>query len=125
MFQYYNPNPYGFSVGDCVIRAISKVLNMSWEQVFIKLCAHAYEMGDMPSANYVWGTFLTKYGFKREMIPDMCPECYSVAEFAHDHPQGEYVVAIGQHVIAVVSGTYFDTWDSGQEVPIYFFRRNS
>lgn len=25
MFQYYNPNPLGKQVGDCVIRAISKI----------------------------------------------------------------------------------------------------
>lgn len=124
LFRYYNPNPYGFSVGDCVIRAISCVLNMDWEETFIKLSIHAFQMGDMPSANYVWGTFLTKYGFKREMLPDRCPECYTIADFAYDHPRGEYILATGQHVIAVIDGYYYDSWDSGMEVPSFYFRRS-
>jgi len=27
----YNPNPQGLSVGDCVIRAVSKATGLSWE----------------------------------------------------------------------------------------------
>lgn len=30
MWRQYNPNPKGLLVGDCVIRAISKALGMTW-----------------------------------------------------------------------------------------------
>ena len=38
MFIYYNPNPEGRSTGDCVIRAISKVMDQSWERTYIGVC---------------------------------------------------------------------------------------
>ena len=37
MYSYYNANPYKIRVGDCVIRAISKALNQSWEDTYIDL----------------------------------------------------------------------------------------
>ena len=37
MFIQYNPNPEGKSTGDCVIRALTKALNKSWEQVYVEL----------------------------------------------------------------------------------------
>lgn len=36
-YVYFNPNPSELSVGDCVIRAISKLTNLTWEQVYIEL----------------------------------------------------------------------------------------
>jgi len=33
------------------------------------------------------------------------------------------ILATGTHVIAVGDGNYYDTWDSGQEVPIYYWRK--
>lgn len=30
-FVYYNPNPQDLHVGDCVIRAVSKATDLTWE----------------------------------------------------------------------------------------------
>jgi len=35
-------------------------------------------MSDMPSANRVWMAYLKKIGFKKYLIPDTCPDCYTV-----------------------------------------------
>lgn len=32
-YRHYNENPNYKSVGDCTIRAISKVLNQSWDNI--------------------------------------------------------------------------------------------
>ena len=40
---------------------------------------------------------------------------------AFDHPKGIYVVATGSHVVAVVNGDYYDSWDSGDEIVAYYF----
>ena len=37
MWIEYLNNPLGLRVGDCVIRAISKALNATWEEVYIDL----------------------------------------------------------------------------------------
>lgn len=123
MFKKFNPNPNGAYVGDCVIRALVKILNEDWHHAYLDVCIQGYALCDMPSANHVWGSFLQKKGFTRTIIPNSCPDCYTVRDFCADHPQGEYILATGSHVIAVVDGDYFDAWDSGEEVPIYYWQK--
>ena len=52
-YKYYNPNPLGLSVGDCTIRAISKIIERDWKQTYLRLVSQGYKMYDMPSANRV------------------------------------------------------------------------
>ena len=123
MYREYNPNPRGKRTGDCVVRAIAKITDQDWDQVYINICAQGYEMAEMPSTNSVWGECLRDLGFQRDTIPNTCPNCYTIKDFCRDHPRGKYAVATGTHVVAVVSGCYFDAWDSGNEVPTYFYWR--
>lgn len=123
MFVNYNSNPTKARVGDCVVRAISTVLRMPWENVYTELSNLGLRMGDMPSSNHVWGTFLFGKGFDVGFIQNFCPECYTVREFAEAHPHGAYILGTGTHAVAVVDGDYIDAWDSGDEVPIYYFTR--
>ena len=80
-------------------------------------------MHDMPSINKVWDEYLRRYGFYRNVIPNMCPTCYTVLDFCRDHPTGKFVLATGSHVVAVVNGDYYDSWNSGNEVPIFYYRK--
>ena len=121
----YNPNPRRKLVGDCVIRAISKTLNKEWEDTYLEIVMKGYMMYDMPSSNDVWGTYLHENGFKRYVIPDTCPDCYTVNQFCLDNPDLTGILATGTHVIAVCDGNYFDTWDSGDEIPIYYWRKEN
>lgn len=123
MYKYYNPNPTGKQVGDCVIRGVSRVTGLSWDDTYINICLMGYELKDMPSANHVWESYLASKGFVRRMIKDACPFCYTVDQFTRDHPQGVFLLATGTHVVAVEDGNYYDAWDSGNEVPIYYWRK--
>ena len=122
LFVYYQINPYGEDVGDCVIRALTKITGNSWDNIYIDLAILGFEMKDLPSSNKVWGKYLKRLGFRRYIIPDTCPDCYTVRDFCEDHPDGEYILATGSHVVAVVSGSYYDSWDSGGAVVIYYFK---
>ena len=122
MFVYYNANPAGRLVGDCVIRALTVVFNDSWRRIYADLTMMGYFSYDMPNANAVMAEYLLLNGFSYRDIPDTCPECYSIRDFAADHPFGTYVVCTGSHVVAVINGNYYDTSDSGREVPIYYFK---
>lgn len=119
----YNPNPIpGNRVGDCTVRAISKATGNDWEETYAGLCACGYVMSDMPSADHVWGSYLRKNGFRRYIVDDHGKDSYTVRDFCVDNPEGVFILAITGHVVCVVDGFYYDTWDSGGEIPIYYWK---
>ena len=120
---YFNPNPEGKRVGDCAVRALCKALDQDWEQVYTGLCLAGFVLGDLPSADRVWGAYLRRHGFCRHALPETCPDCYTVADFAREHPQGLYVLSIPGHVVCLLDGCWQDTWDSGEENPIYYWAK--
>lgn len=121
MFVSYNANPNNMRVGDCVIRSISKALDQSWLQTYVDLCIQGYLMCDLPSSNSVWGAYLKNKGFTRDIVSNDCPDCYTIEDFCNEHTQGTFVVGTGTHAVAVVDGNLFDTWDSSNEAPLYFY----
>ena len=123
MFVFTNPNPSGSYVGDCVIRAIAITTNKSWYEVFVELCLQALIMYDMPSSNRVWNEYLKSEGYTRHIVPSDCPTCYTVRDFCSEHFKGRYILGTGSHVIAVIDGNWYDTWDSGDESPIYYWTK--
>lgn len=123
MWKEYNPNPTARRVGDCAVRAIAKALDLDWEQAFALVAANAFAMGDMPSADSVWGATLRQHGFYRAAIPNTCPDCYTTADFCKDHPRGTFVLGFGGHVATVQDGVLYDSWDSSKEIPIYYWYR--
>ena len=122
-FSYYQPNPKNKSTGDCVIRAVSKAFNVSWETAYIDLVMQGYLMGDLPSSNAVLNSYLRSKGFRRHAVPNTCPDCYSFADFAYEHPRGTYVLGTGTHVACVKDGNIYDSWDSSDSVVIYYYER--
>lgn len=125
MFIEVNLNPYKKSVGDCVIRAISAAENEEWDDTFIDLMLKCFTLKDIPSSNNAWGEYLKDLGYSRYIIPNTCPNCYTIRDFAEDNPVGTFILATGTHVVAVKDGNYYDTWDSGDEVPIYYFEKEN
>ena len=123
MWAPYNPNPRGKLVGDCAVRAISKLVNKNWYDTYLDLCLLGMLMGDMPSSNSVTTVYLKSRGFKRSTIPDICPDCYCIADFCNDHPSGSYIVGTGSHLVAIVNGVLWDSWDSSNEYPVYYFEK--
>lgn len=123
MFVYYNPNPQNKLVGDCVIRAICKLTDREWEDVYLDIALQGFMMHDMPTANHVWGTYLKENHFVQSLLPNTCPDCYTVKDFCVDFPKGTYLLAIGNHVVAVQDGNYYDAWDSGDELPIFYWQK--
>ncbi len=113
----WNENPTGRRVGDCAVRAVSVALGIGWESAFALLANNAYQMGDMPSSDSVWGSVLRQHGFYRASIPNTCPDCYTAEDFAREHPRGVYVLGFGGHVATVKNGKLFDAWDSSREIP--------
>jgi len=123
MWRPFNNNPFNGKVGDCSVRAVSVALNKDWEDAYISLCAEGLFYHDMPSSNYVWGMYLKNNGFLQKTIPNICPDCITVSQFAEDNPEGVFVLTTQNHVVTVINGNYYDTWDSGNEVVLYYFEK--
>lgn len=121
MWRYYQPNPTDRTVGDCAVRAVAAALGTDWETAYLMIAANGFQMGDMPSSNAVWGSVLRQNGFYRKGIDNQCPDCYTAADFARDHPQGVFVLGFGNHVATLRDGTILDSWDSSQEIPQYYW----
>ena len=119
LFEYYQPNEkdHKDKVGDCQIRALCKVLELSWVEAFdltIPICRElqTYTMFDcdyektreaMDKLGFCYTGITNKKGTTRP----------TVWKFAKDHPNGRYIVKVAHHIVAVVDGKYYDTWDSG------------
>ena len=123
VFIEYNPNPVSRKVGDCTVRAVAKALDIDWETAYVKMAVNGFSMGDMPSSDSVWGAVLRHNGFKKEIIPNTCPDRYTAEDFAKDNPVGTFVLGFGGHVTTVVDGNLYDSWDSSKEIPAYVWRK--
>lgn len=122
MYIKFNPNPReNWRAGDCVVRAISAVTGRPWTEIYAELSLEGFYSGDWGNSNGVWDAYLRRSGFKRYICPNECSYCYSIADFAAEHPRGKYLAATGRHVVAIIDGDYWDSWDSGQEIPIYYY----
>ena len=123
----YDINPVDKSgrVGDCAVRAVSVALGISWERAYTKLALNGFLMGDMPNSDRVWSSVLRQEGFVREMIPNTCPECYTVQQFCADHPKGTFVLKSDGHVATVIDGNLLDSWNSESKVPIYYWTKGA
>lgn len=122
-YIYFNPNPKGKHVTDCTIRMICLLEHMNWREAFDAVTDICREEYDMPSSDTMWGKFLSRRGYTKHIVPDTCPDCYSVKDFCFDHPNGAYCLKTSGHVIGVINGDYYDSFDSGDKVPIYYWRK--
>lgn len=117
-FRYFNPSPSKRNVGDCTVRALSKATGQDWERTYAGLALEGFIRRDMPSSNAVWGSYLRHHGYHRELAPDDM----TVEEFADLHPEGTYVLALSGHVVCIQDGVLYDTWNSGSEIVLYFWK---
>lgn len=119
----YNANPVGNRVRDCAQRAISAALDVDWDTASDMIYDMAKGMGTTTDDDNAWGAVLRRSGFYRAIIPNTCPECYTMTDFCRDHPRGVFVVKMPEHVATVIDGKLYDTWDSSEEIPIYYWYR--
>lgn len=125
MYVFYNPNPQEKRTDDCVIRMLTKALNVDWETASIYAVIQQIRDADIFTKNYVWGNLLLRNGYTRHSIPDTCPDCYTVKDFCRDHALGAFVLGTGDHTLMVIDGDYYDSFDSGELIPIVYYRKEA
>ena len=117
-WRQYNPNPKERKIGDCTLRAYCAAFDISWDEAFDIASRVAKENSSM--IQYVADKVLTeefnchideKYNKKTVKGKDRI----TISEFATSHPYGTYILHVRQHVVAVIDGEYWDSWDSGDK----------
>lgn len=117
-YSWLNENPYNRNVGDCTVRAISTALDQDWDTTYWGMCLEGYLLKDMPSSNEVWRKYLSRFGLYRRKVPPGI----TVNEFARTHPRGTYLLGLNSHVVCVIDGVLYDTWDSGEREVLYYWK---
>lgn len=67
--------------------------------------------------------YIKKHGFQERAIECKCPHCVTVADFARDHQQGEYILICPDKTILLIDGAYIGTEDDKDEIVIYYYER--
>ena len=117
-YKYYQPNKKDLKdqYGDCVIRALTKVMDKTWVEMFDELVPYARELQGVMNNQHVYTAYLKDQGFEYQGISNKKgSKRPTVDSFAKDHKEGIYFVTVANHVVAVVDGCYYDTWDSGEK----------
>lgn len=110
MYKYYNANPYGNNISDCVVRCLSVLTNRNWEYVYDELSDLA---GDV-------GLLFSNVDFVEDYLDDRYPrECHyakTVGEFAKENPYGKYAVTMNGHITAIIDGVIIDTFNPSNRI---------
>jgi hypothetical protein len=95
---------------------------MRWLDVYDALYVLGRQEFNMPSDNAVWGKYLYQMGFRPFLLPESCPSCLTIRLFCKMYRRGVFIIGTGSHAVAVIDGNYYDSWDSGDEIPSYFWK---
>ena len=115
-FVQFNANPKGWKTGDCVVRAISKATNTSWEVTYLRLCEIGASKCRMPNDKIVFELLLKNLGWQKHKMPRHSDNSrYTVRELADEFPTDEMIVSVAHHLSFVSYGTLIDTWNCGSK----------
>jgi hypothetical protein len=117
-WKYYQPNKKDLKdeYGDCVIRSLTRALNMEWLEVFEELLPYARETQAMPNNKVVYEQYILDKGFKYVGVSNKKgAKRPTVQSFAKEHNEGTYILRVAHHIVTVVDGYFYDTWDSGDK----------
>lgn len=124
-YKQYNANSRNNFSEDCVKRAITLALGMDYDDVSKQLNKIKRDINaDAYNVPSVFNRFLKDRGLSFKSVP----ERISVEEFCEDHPDGTYLLLTGSkrtavrgisnHMLCVIDGDVYDSWDSTKEIVI-------
>ena len=129
-FHFHNANPKGKITTDCVIRAISTALGQSYEKTIVEMAEMTTKTGYMLNENKGIDRYLQSKGWIKCKQPKKWDGTkYTGREFCRTltHPiyseelnltdksfEIHRVLAKigGHHIVAIMSGQIWDTWNS-------------
>ena len=112
----FNPNPVkSAKANDCTIRAYCAAENLEWDEAYDIACKRGKDCAYMPNDKPAVGEILEKeFGYRRHRV-EKEDKGMTVEEFAIKFDVGTYLVVVARHLVAVIDGKYYDSWDSGKK----------
>ena len=126
-YVYFQPNKKDLkdTVGDCQIRALCKALDIDWLSAFdltIPICRELQTYTIFACDLDKTHKAMESLGFKyHKLSVTKGRKRPTITSFAASHPTGRYICKVANHVVAVVDGKYYDTWDSGSRSMYGFY----
>lgn len=117
-FKYYQPNKKDIKdeYGDCVIRAFCKAEGKEWLQVFDELIPFARETQTMPNNKPAYEKYLAAMGYKWVGLKaEKGKKRLTPETFCRKYKTGTYILRVSNHLVTIVDGYYYDTWESGDK----------
>lgn len=107
-YKYFNQNPDGVKIEDCVTRAISLAIDMDYYEVAYKLKLTSLLWGcDKLCLSCYHHLLDDVFRLKRVYVDGM-----TVEEFAETHPYGTYILRCPSHLLTVIDGIDYDIFNS-------------
>lgn len=120
MYQYYNENPNGYHIPDCVIRAITLALNIDYFEVIKMLNLNANEF-HCDCLNVKCYEKLLDCDFA---LPHYKSYNKTAEEVANDFPNNILLLRMNGHLSCSIRGVIHDIWDcSNQEITDFWIVR--
>lgn len=111
-YEYYNRNPDGKHLGDCVCRAISTATNMRYEAVDKILSLVAKEHNCEKLYICCYDNFLEDIlGYRRFN----CFFQQTVDQVAAQYPRNKLIIRVEGHLTCAINGAIMDIWDCSSE----------
>lgn len=131
-FRYHNANPKGRRTGDCVLRAIATSTGKSWDEVLDGLVEIAHKHKVMVNDTPCYDRYLQSLGYSKMNQPRKTDNTKYTGHDFDEYLSGQgrlfgYDIVAhigGHHIVAIVDGTIYDTWNStGGSIGNYWIRK--
>lgn len=110
----FNANPFNRKVCDCVTRAISMFLDISYDTAYIELFNISLSNGYPVKQDKVYKPLMKKYGYEYKSIKHIKGNPrITVKEFLENNANTAYILRCRGHLVYCNDGNYYDTWDCG------------
>lgn len=120
----FNPNPgKNTKANDCTIRAYCAAEGLSWDEAYDIASQAGKDNAYMPNDKSTVEKIITeKFGYEVCKL-EKGEKKLTVSEFAIKYNVGTYLVMVARHLVAVVDGQYYDSWDCGDKKVSKYFEK--
>lgn len=135
MVEYYNPNPEckffksgkpkNWYINDSAIRAISKALDMTWDNAYDVLCKMGKKLYNVPTSKQVIDEVLKEYGFEYVTYgkPGKNEKRPNVKEFVNNlkNSNKTYVLNLADYFVCLKDNKIYDVSSNCLKSSLYSY----